>query len=772
MAEKLTFDIEVNGNQDQALGSLKAQLREATAEVQALSEKFGATSVQAINAAKKAAELKDRIGDAKALTDAFNPDAKFKALTASLSGVAGGFAAAQGAIALFGVQSEAVEKTLLKVQSAMAISEGLQNVGESIDSFKQLGAVIKSSTAFQLAYNFVMGQKVAIQTQDTATTIASTVATKAQAAATNTATVATTASSVALKVLRGAILATGIGALIIGLIAVFQNFGKIKAAILNAIPGLGKFASTVGNVINAFTDLVGITNAASRAEQQRQAIFAKSSANTKVVNEGIERQIKLIQAQGAEQGKVDALRKQQINNELKDLRNAVDEKGLLYNEQSKRYKDLQNDLQVIDAIAKKTQEDEAKKANEKQTKADNKYATSSKKSAQDIAKEKKEAEKEAQLVLAEANKKLKTDQEQELLNITEAYAEKKKKLELAGVKDNGDLAAAEQKERKAVLDKFDKEAKELKDKNEKDAKDKEAAFQKELNKITLETKLEGIVDENAKAREQLLTSYEQQRKDIDANENLTAEQKSALKIALATKETQALAALKLTEDKKNAAQEISDLDKRIAKNTADLEIERNLLKEKDILLKDAYAKKLITEEQFTAGIDANAKARTEIDKQETEAKVRNAEIASQLLNTIADVLGKNTAAGKAAAIASTTIDTYLSAQKAYASQLIPGDPTSPIRAAIAAGIAVVGGLKNVKSILAVKTPGGGGGGSVPSISAAAPIAPPQPQAQTTTLDNRSINAIGNQTTRAYVVESDVTGSQQRMAAIQQRARFG
>ena len=230
MAEKLTFDIQVGGNQEQALGSLKKQLREAQQDVQALSDKFGATSQQAIEAAKRAGQLKDRIGDAKSLTDAFNPDAKFKALTSSLAGVAGGFAAAQGAIGLFGAESEAVEKTLLKVQSAMAISEGLQNVGESIDSFKQLGAVVKNSTVFQAAYNFVMGQKVAIQKQDTVTTVASTVATKAQAAATNTATVATTASSVAMKVLRGAILATGIGALVIGLIAVVQNFGKIKAA--------------------------------------------------------------------------------------------------------------------------------------------------------------------------------------------------------------------------------------------------------------------------------------------------------------------------------------------------------------------------------------------------------------------------------------------------------------------------------------------------------------------------------------------------------------
>jgi len=58
------------------------QLREAQADVGALADKFGATSQQAIQAAKRAAELKDRIGDAKALTDSFNPDQKFKALTA------------------------------------------------------------------------------------------------------------------------------------------------------------------------------------------------------------------------------------------------------------------------------------------------------------------------------------------------------------------------------------------------------------------------------------------------------------------------------------------------------------------------------------------------------------------------------------------------------------------------------------------------------------------------------------------------------------------
>ena len=735
MSEKLTFDIQVGGNQEQALGSLKKQLREAQQDVQALSDKFGATSQQAIEAAKRAGQLKDRIGDAKSLTDAFNPDAKFKALTSSLAGVAGGFAAAQGAIGLFGAESEAVEKTLLKVQSAMAISEGLQNVGESIDSFKQLGAVVKNSTVFQAAYNFVMGQKVAIQKQDTVTTVASTVATKAQAAATNTATVATTASSVAMKVLRGAILATGIGALVIGLIAVVQNFGKIKAAILNAIPGLGKFASTVGNVINSFTDLIGVTNAASRAEQQRQAIFTKSSANTKVINEGIERQIKLIQAQGAESSKVDALRKQQINNEIKDLNKLADATGKIRGaENVKKYLDLQNDLAVIDAAAQKQREDAAKQAATKGAASANKYGESQKKQDEQLAKERLEAQKEALLKLSELNNAI------FLSTFKDENDKKKAELEIAFNKERDEILAN--------------------------------------TKITEETKNQLILALRTKLNSDLdaLAVAEKEKKDAaDAKMLEDAAAQMAKEEELEFQNLQKKFAKTQEDEKKQAAKDIADLDKKILKNTTDLELERSLLDEKQIALEEAYASNLITDDQYTAGIEANAKARADIDKLEAEAKVKNAEVASQLLGTISDIVGKNTAAGKAAAIASATIDTYLSAQKAYASQLLPGDPTSPIRAAIAAGIAVVGGIKNVKSILAVKTPNGGGGGaaniSAPSLSGA-PIAPPQPQAATTNISAQSINALGNQATRAYVVESDVTSSQERIAAIQQRARFG
>ena len=146
MAEKKIIELEVKNN----LGSLKSQLREAQAEVAKLSEQFGATSREAANAAKRAAELKDQIEDAKALTDAFNPDAKFKALSSTLGGVASGFAAYQGALGLVGVESKAVEEQLLKVQSAMALAEGLQSLGGLKDSMIALSSVIKNQvvTAF------------------------------------------------------------------------------------------------------------------------------------------------------------------------------------------------------------------------------------------------------------------------------------------------------------------------------------------------------------------------------------------------------------------------------------------------------------------------------------------------------------------------------------------------------------------------------------------------------------------------------------------------
>ncbi len=188
MAEKKIIELEVKNN----LGSLKSQLREAQAEVAKLSEQFGATSREAANAARRAAELKDQIEDAKALTDAFNPDAKFNALSSALGGVASGFAAYQGALGLVGVESKAVEEQLLKVQSAMALAEGINGVTSSIESFKNLGSVIKNSVVS------------------------------------------------AFGSLRAALISTGIGALAVILGGIIANWKEFSKAITDTFPGFSK----------------------------------------------------------------------------------------------------------------------------------------------------------------------------------------------------------------------------------------------------------------------------------------------------------------------------------------------------------------------------------------------------------------------------------------------------------------------------------------------------------------------------------------------------
>ena len=254
MAEKKTIELEIKSNLDsaqQSVSGLRTQLRNAQAEVAILSDKFGATSKEAVNAAKKAAELRDRIGDAKALTEAFNPDAKFKALSGSLAGVAGGFSAVTGIMGALGTESKNVEAAILKVQSAMAVASGLQTLGESIDSFRQLGAVIKNATIIQGIYNY-------IQTGSVTAITASTVATTAQTTAITASTVATTASSAALRVFRLALISTGIGALVIGLIALVENFDKI---------------------VNSVKDFIGATSEAEKQVERLSAAASKSLKN-------------------------------------------------------------------------------------------------------------------------------------------------------------------------------------------------------------------------------------------------------------------------------------------------------------------------------------------------------------------------------------------------------------------------------------------------------------------------------------------------------------
>jgi len=359
MAIEKVIDIKVQGNVDQAVGSLRSQLREAQAEVAALSEKFGVTSVEAANAARRAAELKDQIGDAKALTDAFNPDAKFRALTSSLSGVAGGFAAVQGGMALFGAQSEEVEATLLKVQSAMALSQGIQAVGESIDSFKQLSAVVQNSTAFQKVNSAVTATAAVIQ--------------RVFSGAVNT-----TAAS--FNALKAAIVSTGIGALVVG---------------------IGYLISKMNEGADAAKEL---TEEQKRLNTELEYTKQLSDDAAKTIDNRTQIELANAKKRGASdreltQIKIDGINSRIENNakEIDDIIATQGQEYLLTKEQNKRIQDLRN--QNLDLLRQGRLEvanfeaDQAVKAREKEKENGEKSKADRKKEKEDrLAAKKKEAE--------------------------------------------------------------------------------------------------------------------------------------------------------------------------------------------------------------------------------------------------------------------------------------------------------------------------------------------------------------------------------------------
>jgi hypothetical protein len=94
-----------------------------------------------------------------------------------------------------------------------------------------------------------------------------------------------------------------------------------------------------------------------------------------------------------------------------------------------------------------------------------------------------------------------------------------------------------------------------------------------------------------------------------------------------------------------------------------------------------------------------ADAEKEIDRAKTDAKL---ELASGFAGNLAAIFGEQTAIGKAAAVAETTINTYRSATAAYAS-LAPIPFVGPVLGVAAAGAAIANGLANVKRILDVKS---------------------------------------------------------------------
>ena len=132
---------------------------------------------------------------------------------------------------------------------------------------------------------------------------------------------------------------------------------------------------------------------------------------------------------------------------------------------------------------------------------------------------------------------------------------------------------------------------------------------------------------------------------------------------------------------------------------------------------------------------------------------------------------------KAAGIAQTIIDTFAAAQGAYKSQMTVPDPSAPIRASVAAGIAIAQGLARVAAISKTqfKSTSTGTPPPTPSVTSSSTPAPTFINPQTTNLGTGELSAgqgQGSQPMRAYVVERDIQQTTSRVRRLSEFATLG
>jgi hypothetical protein len=629
-----------SGPAEGSVKSLKAQLREAQQEVVKMSDKFGETSVQAAQAAQKAAQLKDRIGDAKALTEAFNPDKKFQAFSSAIQGVVGGFSALQGAQALFGAKSEDLEKTLVKVQGAMALSQGLSAITEAGDSFKNLKVV---------AVN-------------------------------------------ALNSIKAAIGSTGIGLLVIALGAIYTYWDDIKGAVNGVSAEQDKLnAKTKANLDAQKQKLTTINS-------QDNILKLQGKTEKDILNLKISQYDAVIKATEAQIVQSEITKNAQIaaaqrNKEiLKGLLNflSIPITAILY-----AVDQVRNALGGTSTLLEDYKEGLAKMVfDPEQTKKDGEKEIQEQKNAlQNLKNERAGFQLQIQAIDKDAADKAKAQKEKDDAEALKKQEEFQKKVEELIKKYN---------ENKIVQDKI-------------------------TDDLILRNRLQNILDTNFKVQQEIEINRQNEiDKQLEAyNQGLLTEQQY--------NENKALINSYYDQQQLDATDKIN----------FDLKTKND----------KAAAEELKTAEDIA------------------KAKIKLLQDVANATGALSDVIGKETAVGKGLAVAQATINTYLGASEVIKAKTILPEPLGTISKVVNVATIIATGLKAVKGILSTKVPGGGGGGGNPSLPSPSTIAPVQPQLGQTALNQQMINATGNAAVRAFVLETDVSGNQERIKRLNRAARI-
>ena len=260
----------------QAHVSLRTRIRDLKEEMAAMI----ADGIDEQSAAYKELEnelgrLMDIQGDIQAQgTVLANDEAQFQGMIQGLSGVVGGFTAAQGAVSLFAGENENLQKIMLKVQSLMSITMGLQQVAQTLnkDSAFQLVTLNGLKEWWNNLLSVGRGEQIAstaATVADTTATVASTAAEVAHTAATQANTAAQGANTVAQganTVATGAQTAAATAGTVanIGLAGAFRMVG----AAIKSIPVFGWILAGISALIGIVSHFVGKAKEAKKAQEE------------------------------------------------------------------------------------------------------------------------------------------------------------------------------------------------------------------------------------------------------------------------------------------------------------------------------------------------------------------------------------------------------------------------------------------------------------------------------------------------------------------------
>jgi len=192
-------------------------MKELQERVETLRDKIEGAPLGSKEFERLTAQLQKAGSEVKVLEknmEGLEPQQKAEAFLKMGEGIAGGFAVAQGAMGLMGIENENLEKIQVKVQSAIAIATGVRMMSE---------AALMAATAKRVAVEkfAIVQTKIGIVTAK-AQSVANWIWTGSQTATT----AAVSGTTVALGVLRAAIIATGVGALVVGVVALVSAMGS------------------------------------------------------------------------------------------------------------------------------------------------------------------------------------------------------------------------------------------------------------------------------------------------------------------------------------------------------------------------------------------------------------------------------------------------------------------------------------------------------------------------------------------------------------------